>query len=354
MIYREGRQIVENAVGDVYVAGQRIQFQEWSVEIPAYDQSDNFTIIAPWEVGGDGVLASNAQADTALISAKNIPAKVVLKGKALINGLVDKPSWSFVTDEEKVTILGRGKIARMLERKEIRNIKNRTASSVMEEIFRYHGISGIVKPTSTHVGVYSESGYGANSAVNMNQDDWQLSNWLAEQEGFVVRVRGEWGYFGPYDELPTPHLPPMQFTYGKDNFEIQDISRDGTGTRDIIVEGRSYYKKRTIIAHWPRAPKAEGEEAVVKRYTLTNLSEEQLRRRVRSIYEEITKKDLTATLYFPYHVDIETDRRVELFGVGRGLSTVYYVSRVKLNENIDGISTEMEICNKMPFMKGGL
>ncbi|QYY44787.1 hypothetical protein ACKE5C_19090 (plasmid) [Aneurinibacillus thermoaerophilus] len=350
MIYKQPVYGTQKLFGEVYLAGQKISFKEWSVDLCAFDEADNFDVIVPWNVGGNGILASNAKASTTLISGKDIPVQIKIGNRELINGIVDEPDWDF-TDEEKVMISGRGKIGRLIDREIPRNIKNRTASSVANEIFAYHKLKAKVTATSRKIGSYSEDSQTANTKMN----DWELLNWLAEWEGFVVRVKGNEGFFGPLDQIPELKLAPIPFTYGKD-CEVRSIKRHMSGARDIIVEGRSYYKGRTIIEYYPRPPKEnkkgasndEPETALIKRYTLTGLSQEQVRLRIRSIYRELTKCDITGEIFTPRYVDLDTDRRIALYGVGLGLSQIYYVTRVRYSETLeDGITTTISFGNKM-------
>jgi hypothetical protein len=342
VIYNQPTYSTQKLFGQISLDGQKIGFIEWSAELNAFDEADNFTIDAPWIVGGKGILSSNATASTALLSKKEVPVRILIGNREIINGIIDEATWDFI-DGEKVSISGRGNIGRLVDRSVIRNIKNRTASSLASEIFAYHKLKPSVTPTNRKVGSYSEDSQTTNTDMN----DWELLNWLAEWEGFVVRVKGNTGFFGPLDKIPELKLPPMPFTYGKD-CEVQEISRRTGGTRDIIVEGRSYYNGRTIIEHYPRKPKKDEETAIIERRTLTGLSQEQLRTRIRSIYRELTKYDIVGQLSVPRYVELDTDRRISLLGVGSGLSQVYYVTKVKYTENLDdGLTTEIHFGNKL-------
>lgn len=342
MIRSKINHVVQNLLGSVYIDGEKVKWEEWSAEIPAFDESDNITIRLPWMLFEDGIMASNEKTKTKLVTGKNIPVLIKLKNKDLLNGIVSEPKWDFSLAGDSVEITALGSIGRMVEHEVVRNIKNRTASSVVNEIFSYHGIKGTVKSTSRKIGTYSADSQTSQTEMN----DWQLLNWLAEWEGFCVRVIGKTGFFGPFFELPEIKKEPITFTYGKD-CEIQSLSRRSFGAREVIVEGRSYYNKRTIVEYYPRKPKKEDEKAIVKRFTLTGLSQEQLRKRIKSIHGELTKYDLTGTLITQKYVEILPDRRINLNGVGMSLSQTYYATKVKLNENNEGgITTEIDFSSK--------
>ncbi|TPG74036.1 hypothetical protein EEL32_25605 [Brevibacillus laterosporus] len=339
--------LIDRPKFEVFLNGQLIKHEECSVELNAFDQADNFTVKAPWNIGGTDILSSNATTDTILVSKKDVPVLIKLNGKLIITGIMDVPDWTFGMDGESVTITGRGKIGRHVDRKITRNIKNRTASSLANEIFAYHKLKAKVTPTSRKIGSYSKD----NQTSSTDMDDWELLNWTAEWEGFVVRVKGTEGFFGPLDQIPELKLPPIAFTHGRD-CEVQSLSRHQFGSRELIIEGRSYYGKRTIVEHYPRKPKKKDEHAIIVRKTLTGLSQQQLRTRVKSIYQELTKYNLSGNLNTPRYVDIDTDRRLVLYGVGKGLSQQYYCSRVKYSETLDSFNTDVGFSSTFKDVEG--
>lgn len=342
----------EERSGRVYVAGEQVPFLSWEVTRPVSDEADNLTVELCWGVGGEGVLASNAKSSSALVDGQNVPIKIMIGDVTLIDALVNKSEWRFGMDGETVTVTGKGKIGRLTERKEIRNLKNRTASSVVEEIFAYHNLRGSITGTEKLIGTYSEGGHGTHSATTNNLDDWGLLNWLAECEGFTVRVSGDTAYFGPVGEVPEMLLDPVSLTYGAD-FAAIDFARDESGTREIIVEGRSWYKKRDHLEYFPHAPKQSEDgvesgdnEALIMRYTFPGHTPEQLKIKVRSVHEELTKRDITGTIYIPHYYGINPDRRIALYGVGVGLSRIYYTTSIRVAESMDGLNTDIAISNK--------
>jgi len=345
MIIQRATYETQKVKGKVFLGGVEVLWEEWSVELPAYDEADNFNIRAPWDVGGTDPLSSNIETTPALAAEKDVPLRIEVDGQTLMDGLVDAAEWVFGMQGESVMIDGTGKIGRLVETKKLRNIKNRTASSVAREIFAAHAITAKVTETNRMIGTYADDG----QTTNTDQDDWQLLNWLAEWEGFVVRVRGGAGFFGPVDQLHAIQLEPIELNYGTD-CEVQQLRREKSGARDYIVEGRSYFGGRTIVEFYPRTPKKENETAVLYRRALTGLSQEQLRRRVKSIYDELTKRDIIGTLMVPKYIDVVPDRRILLRGVGLGLSRVYYCTKVGYTESMDGITTTIHISSKI---KGG-
>jgi phage protein D len=387
MIYKNPIHVTQRLFGEVYVNGQKINYEEWSVERAAFDEADSFSVSAPWTVGGTDILSSSSKVQTVLIQDKDIPLRIVLNQRELIDGIIDEPEWQFNIDGETISLPGRGKIGQMVDRQISRNVKNRTASSVASEIFSYHGIKAKVSSTSRKIGSYSDEAQSANTDMN----DWELLNWLAEWEGFAVRVKGKVGFFGPLEEIPEISLPPISFTYGQD-CEINKLSRHKSGAREFIVEGRSYYKGQTIVEYYPRAPKKEtktvrvkkteeemkadptngktgrakkksttkkeektvlNETAIIHRHALTGLSREQLRKRVRSIYTQLTKYDIEGEIFIPKYIpEAEVDRRIALYGVGLGLSQQYYITKVRYSESLDnGITTEITFANKAEVVK---
>ncbi|MFD0682371.1 MULTISPECIES: hypothetical protein [unclassified Paenibacillus] len=372
---------VETLLGRVFIQDTLIDWEEYSIDRPAFDEADNFSIRAPWFVGGTNIMSSNGNQLTNLAADKDIPVRIELSGVTLLEGLMDSSEWAFDMNGESVTITGRGKIGRLIERSETRTIKNQTASSVAHSIFNYHGITAQITETSRQIGAYADE----SQTTNTDQNDWELLNWLAEWEGFVVRVSGSAGFFGPADQLPGQMLEPLSFTYGVD-CEVRSIRREPSDSRDLIVEGRSYFNGRSIVEHYPRAPKVktkatktkkkdgflfsdeevlkekflfsdekadkkkkteeESETAKIVRRYLSGLSQEQLRQRVRSIYHELTKFGVVGELFIPKYTEIQTDRRISLFGVGQGLSLDYYCTKVSYNESKEGIITTVFISSK--------
>ncbi|TYS55744.1 hypothetical protein FZD47_25285 [Bacillus infantis] len=342
MIVKRASYKTQKLNGQVQLRGKKIAVENWSVEIPAHDETDTFRLKVPWAVGGDGVLASNDKVNTFLIAEKDVPCKIHLNNRELISGLVDEPNWSFGLSEDSIEISGSGRIGRMVERELIRNVKNRTASSVAGEIFKHHKINAIIKGTSVKIGAYSADSQSSDTEMN----DWQLLHWLAEWEGYVVRVVGNTGYFGPPEELPELKKKPIKLTYGH-NCEIQSLGKRKSGIRDLIIEGRSYHNRRTVVEYYPRKPKKENETGIIKRYYLTGLSPEQLRKRIKAIYGQFTKYDLVGRLIIPEYLEVLPDRKIELGGLGKDLSGIYYTTKVIYTEDVESITTEIEISNKL-------
>ncbi|WP_019123644.1 hypothetical protein [Brevibacillus massiliensis] len=345
-----------------------ISFQ---VELNGLGAVDSYEVQLPWEVTdtpSDPLLysGSSKSADLVFGSAKiRIEAGFEGEGKPelLIEGDMDYPTWNFDANEgEVVTIHGRSYAARAFDFKETLKWQNLTSTAAFKQIAATHGLTPVVPvETKDPVGEYVKDDH-AN--INREVSHWDAALYLAQNDGFTTRVRGiEW-FYGPREMLPNYNKDPLPFTWGHNIESGFWIERAPNAARNLIVEVISYIpggvKKRgsgqkkgqRIVERASFTGSSTGHK-YIQRYYYPGITRDEAQRRARNILKELSRQQVYGSFTTDYFPELATDRRIVLYGVGKGLSQVYFVSKIVVTGNRDeGLKAEVTFTN-LPLEEGG-
>ena len=326
----------------------------WSsfrVENNAFSVADSFEIKLPWdvtEVPKWTMLASSPSHQSVFLTGSDIPVEIFLdfpvnrqfNQKRIMYGKMDVARWNFGSDGEFVTLVGRNLTGKLIDKKTTEKYQNQTASQVATKFFTEHGLKPQVTGTSKSIGTYLNDN---QAHLTQETTEWDLLLWLAQEEGFACRVVDNTGYFGPRSEIQNLNAEPLVYTWGQNILDLE-IERSPQAARNIIVEVVSWHGKQRIVEK--ATSREHVEEKFIQRYCIPGITREQAQKRARAILEELSYQEMYGRLRTDWVPEFGTDRRIGLFGVGLGLSQVYYVTKVTTEGNLDGgISAEISFVN---------
>lgn len=322
------------------------KWTSFRVESNGFSVADSFEVKLPWDVTEKPeqiLLASTPTTSSLLVKETNIPVEIWLgfdvpglppvPSRRIMYGKMDICRWNFGPDGEYVTLVGRNLAGQLIDTKTTEKYQNRTASQVAAEFFARHGLKPQVTATSTLIGTYLNNNH---SNITRETTQWDFLLYLAQQEGFVCRVVDDTGYFGPRSGIANLNAEPIPFTWGV-NIDDLEIERGPQAARNIVVEVRSWHNGRRIVEK--ATTRNHVEEKYIQRFTIPGLTREQAQKRARAILAELSAQEFFGRLRTDWQPEISIDRRIALYGVGQGLSRVYYVNRVTVEGSLDGGTT---------------
>lgn len=343
----------------------------FTVEKSGLGAVDSFEVKLPWEVTDkptDPLLYSGSTqaADLVFGSAKvRIEAGFEGEGKPalLIEGDMDYPVWSFdTTDGEVVSIYGRSYAARAFDFKETVKMQNLTSTAAFKQIARKHGLNPVVPQESeAPVGEYVKDDH-AN--VNREVSHWDLVLYLAQNDGFTTHVQGTDWYYGPREMLPNYKKDPLVFTWGHNIDSGLQIERAPNASRNLIVEVISFVpgavKKRGVgrmkgqrIVEKASFTGSSSGNKYTQRYYYPGITRDEAQRRARSILKDLSRQQVHGSFTTDFFPELSNDRRIVLYGVGKGLSQVYFTPKVVISgSRDDGLKAEVTFTN-LELEEGG-
>lgn len=204
-------------VVNIKINGQKVvDWKDFKVDISGLGDIDSFSVVLPWDVSDnprDELLYSGSKQSSILVNGSaEVTIEAGFEGeemKELIVGKMDNAQWSFDKDDgESVEIKGRSLAAAPFDFKETVKYQNLTATDALAQMAEKHGLTPVTPvKTNTMIGEYINEDH---ASVTRETSHWDYCLYLAENEGFVSRVRGKDWYFGPVDMLSGYLLPPLR------------------------------------------------------------------------------------------------------------------------------------------------
>ena len=358
-----GRNTIHKARGIAVVAGQQVRFSAFHAEANGFSAADTFELTCPWFVqdtpSGETVLANGPGFESVLMTQDVIPIQLYAGYPAnpnafdtgdltqIMDGYMDTAEWDFDDTGEFVTITGRNRLAPLLDTVISSKYPNLTSSSIAAMIAQEHGLTPVVTPTTTLAGTF----YNQNSTVlGANAKEWDLLLFLAKMENFIVRVRGQQLLFGPYSTVTGyVNQDPIPYTWGYD-IETLKITRAPQAAKDIVVKVYSYDRngKYRIVETARASSGGSPKQEYVETYTIPGLSRAQAQAQAKAILAQLSSAQLIGQLTGAGNTDMAIDRQIALYGVGQGLSSTYYLTRVRhtLDITSDGYSIDVSFSNQ--------
>ncbi|WP_027416204.1 hypothetical protein [Aneurinibacillus terranovensis] len=374
---------VGTPVVDITINGKKTpHWTKFSVELNGLGGVDSFSVELPWEVTDkpeNPLLFSGPSASSALVFGSadvKIAAGFAGEGNLveLIEGKMDYPEWNF--DEsmgEMVTIHGRSLAAGPYDFKESVKFQNLTATAAHRQLAKQHGLIPVVPvETTTLIGSYENEDH-----VNVQREvsHWDYDLYLAQQEGFTTRVKGKEWFFGPREKLPGYLKDPIPFTWGYNIATPFRIERAPNAARNLIVEVISWAPtpakipknpKKHKPSTKPKTPTSGGHRIVEKasfktssgnkytlRYYYPGLTRDQAQRKARNLLKELSRQQVYGSFHTDWFPELSNDRRIAMYGVGQGLSQIYFAPKIVISGDKDnGLSCEISFTN-LPLEEGG-
>lgn len=285
-----------------------------------------------------------------------VKGKVVVKIEAgfegeeivpLIEGEMDYPEWDF-SDGETVKIVGRSYAAKPYDFVETVKYQNMTATEAFQKICKTHGLTPIVPvATSDMIGEYVNDDH---TSVAEEMSHWDYVLYLAEQEGFVSRIKGKEWYFAPLSMLEDYQKEPLAFSYGH-NVRKLKMKKAPNEARNFVVEVISWQsgekkKKGNRIVEKAVIGKEEGENVYTIRRNIPNITRAQAQKHLKNICSELTKQQFSGSFETDFFQELTNDRRIVLYGVGMELSQIYHVESVTISgDKESGLECSVKFTN---------
>lgn len=285
-----------------------------------------------------------------------VKGKVIVKIEAgfegeeivlLIEGEMDYPEWDF-SDGETVKIIGRSYAAKPYDFVETVKYQNMTATEAFQKICKTHGLTPIVPvATSDMIGEYVNDDH---TSVAEEMSHWDYVLYLAEQEGFVSRIKGKEWYFAPLSMLEDYQKEPLAFSYGH-NVRKLKMKKAPNEARNFVVEVISWQsgekkKKGNRIVEKAVIGKEEGENVYIIRRNIPNITRAQAQKYLKNICSELTKQQFSGSFETDFFQELTNDRRIVLYGVGMELSQIYHVESVTISgDKESGLECSVKFTN---------
>lgn len=292
-------------------------------------------------------------------SSDVVHGKIVVKIEAgfegeeivpLIEGEMDCPEWDF-SDGETVKIAGRSYGAKPYDFVETVKYQNMTATEAFQKICHTHGLTPIVPIiTNTMIGEYVNDDH---TSVAEEMSHWDYVLYLAEQEGFISRIKGiEW-YFGPLSMLEDYAKEPLAFSYGHNirNLKMKKAPNEARNFNVEVISWQSGEKKKkgNKIVEKTTIGNTEGNHVYTIRRNIPNITRAQAQQHLKNICQELTKQQFSGSFDTDFFQELTSDRRIVLYGVGIGLSQIYHVDTVTISGDKDsGIECSIKFTNAIP------
>lgn len=252
-----------------------------------------------------------------------------------IYGQVDDIDYDPV--QATVTLTGRDLTRVFIDTKTTQKWTDQTSSQIAQLLAKSHGLDCQATATTTKAGDLFKIGH-----VNLTDDrsEWDLLNYLATAEGFVVYVRGQTLFFGP---APTPqNSTPYQLVWvpgsggasPSANFQHITLRRALTVSRGIQVVVRSWNKRNAagFTIKYPASTKTisvgkstVGDGAQIYSKVLPNKDKEYCQRYAENWYNQLIQHEMRIEgLVMPGDNALDVTSIISLTGTGTAFDQTYY------------------------------
>lgn len=264
-----------------------------------------------------------------------------------IYGQVDHIEIDPVTNTIEVD--GRDLTRVFIDTKTTQKWPNHTSSQIATALANAHGLTPIVTATTTVVGKYYEIDH-----VHMEDEhsEWDILNYLADQEGFKVWVRGQSLYFQPAPDpaKTTPYSvvwQPVTTSAGPmANFESIKLKRALTVSRGIQVKIRSWNKKyaKGFTVSYPSNVKtikvgssSVGAGGTIYSKRVDNLTQDQALKYAQNWYNQLVAHEMNIEgLTIPGDNDLDITSIIQFGGTGTAFDQQYFPDSISRSMSFDG------------------
>lgn len=342
-------------VVSITVNGKKIEdWISFQVNWNGMGDIDDFEVEFQWDIGDEPrheFFCSGSKQSSVVVKGKVVvKIEVGFEGEEivpLIEGEMDYPEWDF-SEGETVKIVGRSYGAKPYDFVETVKYQNKTATEAFGEICQTHGLTPLVPlATNSMIGEYVNEDH---TSVAEEMSHWDYVLYLAEQEGFISRIKGTEWYFGPLALLEDYQKEPLAFSYGH-NIRNLKMKKAPNEARNFTVEVVSWQsgekkKKGNRIVEKETIGNPEGNNIYTIRRNIPNITRAQAQQHLKNICSELTKQQFSGSFETDFFQELTNDRRIVLYGVGMELSQIYHVEAVTISGDKDsGLECSIKFSN---------
>lgn len=382
----------------VRLDGKSVNFLNWTVNLNSTHEADDFTITLPFKMantGSKGYLSATPAYASYLFTSSDVLVEVFVGFPKnpdkfqttdlvrIMYGYMDTAELDFSDQGETVVLTGRNKMGPFIDTKSTVKYQNMTSSAVADMLADKHGLDIVMAPTYTLTGKYFQ---GDTTALNKDVTEWDLLVFLADQEGYDVRVWDNTLYFAPFETIiGNVTTDGLNYAWGQNVMELT-ISRSPHAAKDITVEVHSFETTKTKHVHAVSKKKrvtttastsstpttrkvttiktgptvtytthTKAIKAIAKssnggsstsyteRYYFPGLTQDQAQKKAKAILNQLSKLEITGTMKVTGNEKLTVDRLLQIKGLGTGLSTNYYVRKASHNFDISNGGYEVDV-----------
>lgn len=352
------------------VGGYQVPVKAFDVTANAFTAADTFVLDLPFQYGGkstkDFILRNADNVASALVTDADVQVEIYVGQPKnpnsygisdlykIMNGFVD--TFDFYGDDQEgtyVELTGRNMAAPLLDTYITSKWPNNTSSQIAYMAAKLFNLTPQITPTSTLAGAY----YNQNATVMTNQTSWlDLLTFLANNEGFVVRIIDTTLYFGPISGLAAYTAAPIPITW-QDNLQKFQITRQPHAARDIEVEVVTYdinHKHRIVAtaksttAYSPRLKNQLSRGNYLMSYAIPGLTRQQAEDRAQQILTKLSKQQIVSQLTTSLEYGFDAYSPIAVGGLGAVLTHTGYANSIERTFSVQqGYSVLINTTNEL-------
>jgi phage protein D len=315
-----------------YVENNYYQPDSFRVDLPLYNLTDNGEInIEYW-------LSQGAVMVEILMGFPKDPVNYGVSDlqSMVIGGINDVSIRVFDNGGGFVSFNGFDLSKKFADNKIVEKYPQHTASQIATALAIKRGLTPVVTPTKTLVGVYY-----AQQFVQLGNEttEWDLLTYLAQREGFQVFVRGTSLYFKPRTtETPDPYKIPVTTA---ENGKISSMN----GSRLVLYKNYNYARDVTVnVRSWSIGVgrvqvQAKGQktkkplvgaraqtigETQTFDYFIPGLSKQQATERAQALLQDISAHERLLEIDKPGDNILRKDSLIQITGLSPSADQTYF------------------------------
>lgn len=244
---------------------------------------------------------------------------------------------------QTLTISGRDLTSNFIDNKTSEKFQNLTASEVITLLAKRRGLTPVVTPTTTKVGIFYQNNI---TQINDEKTEWDLMIFLAQQENFFLYVDGLNLVFKPKpdDKKPTFIIQRQKASIlnGYDTCNVVNpvFSRTLTLAKDIIVKVRTWnisgkkgYTATATATHNKKTVISGKAQPVGKAQTYSfeypGLTPAQANQKAQQILREQSQHELNLDFSMPGDISFKKDAVIQTKGFCESFNQVFYPDSIR-------------------------
>ena len=270
-----------------------------------------------------------------------------------IVGNVDTLEYEPVTNTLELT--GRDLSSLFIDTKTTQKFQNLRSYQIITQLAQAQGLTVQAASTTVTSGKFYEI---EHAKLQSARSEWDLMTWLAQEEGFLLWVRGTTVYFQPPTpttsepyalewQAPTPESASPQFNASRIRF-----SRNLTLAKDVSVTVKSWNAKQKKGFTKTVTGAHVGGSGVAQAYSFTvpGLTPEKALQRAQALLTQITQHEINLDAELPADSLLDTTSIVQVTGTGTAFDQFYFPASITRRMSMEeGYTMTLRAKNHSPI-----